>query len=214
MATKTRIKYKNKPSNKPFIVTGLLWSVLAFIFPMYKYSSYLILAIICIVAYVLMRKLKIFKDVSIQYEEELSYEEMELEDILSTGQSYLDSFAQVKKQIGNYEVRVDIDGIIQICNSILEEVKKDPKDAKHIRKFISYYLPMIDKMLKSYVDFEKTTSTTQIEESKTKIENMLKTVQKAFTSLYDSLHEEEAIDISSDIKVLEQMMAQEGYLDK
>ena len=214
MANKTRIKYKYKPSNMPFIVTGILWAGLAFILPMHKYFSYLILAVVCLIAYILMRKFKVFKDVAIRYEEELSFEEMELEDVLSQGQSYIDSFEDSKRKIYNTEVKNDIDGIIRISNAILEDVKKDPKGINSIRKFISYYLPMIDKMLKAYVDFERTTSSSQIEQSKRKIENMLKTVQKAFTSLYDSLHEDESIDISSDIKVLESLLSQEGFLDK
>ncbi len=197
----------------PYIVAGLVWAVLAFVLPLHKYFSYPVLILATIGAYTVLKKLKVFKDVSIPYEEELSYEEMELEDIISSGKSYLSSLASSKPRIGNYEVRTDIDEIIKISNLILEDVQKDPKGLKQIRKFISYYLPMIDKMVKAYIDFEKTSSSPQIEESKAKIENMLKTVQKAFTSLYDSLHEDETIDISSDIKVLESLMTQEGFLN-
>lgn len=198
----------------PYLVAGLAWVILAFVLPLHKYLSYPILILATIGVFVALRKLKVFKDRSIRYEEELSYEEMELEDIVSSGKSYLSSLNASKMRIKKVSVRDDIDGIIKISHLILENVQQDPKGLKQIRKFISYYLPMIDKMVKAYVDFEKTTSSSQIEESKTKIENMLKTVQKAFTSLYDSLHEDETIDISSDIKVLESLMAQEGFLDK
>ncbi len=214
MAKKTRIKYKNKPSNIPYIMAGLAWAVLVFVLPLHKYVSYPILLLATIVVFVLLRKLKVFKDQSIRYEEELSYEDMEIEDILSSGKSFVNSLNTSRMKIKKVEVREDIENVIRISNLILEDVKKDPKGLKQIRKFISYYLPMIDKMVKAYIDFEKTTSSPQIEESKLKIENMLKTVQKAFTSLFDSLHEDETIDISSDITVLESLMAQEGFINK
>ena len=58
----THIRTKNVPSSKPYLVCGILWAILAFVFPMYKLSSYVVIAGIVILAYVGMRKGKVFKD--------------------------------------------------------------------------------------------------------------------------------------------------------
>lgn len=42
---------------------------------------------------------------------------------------------------------------------------------------------------------------------------MLTTVEKAYDKQLDALFQDEAMDISADVTVLEQMMAQEGLTD-
>lgn len=61
---------------------------------------------------------------------------------------------------------------------------------------------------------EKVAQTPQIIESKKKIEELLKTVEKAFLSLYDSLFENETLDLMTDISVLEKVIEQEGLTEK
>ena len=46
------------------------------------------------------------------------------------------------------------------------------------------------------------------------IETVLDTVVEAFNKQLDNLFQEEALDISSDIQVLENMMSQEGLLQR
>ena len=207
-------KQKKILSNKPYIFTGLFWLVLTDFFPMYRISSYIIMGVLSFAFYKLLRKFHVFKDTIVEYEEEISFEDMEVEDVLIAGSQILDSFEDSRRKIRDIQVRTDVRNIIQISHQILDEVKTDPKDVRQIRKFISYYLPTIDKLLKSYVEMENVKNTVQIQDSKRKIESILKTIEKAFTALYDSLYEDDAIDISTDIKVLENVIAQEGLLDK
>ena len=149
-----------------------------------------------------------------EYEVPVQYEDMSVQEILSTGNLYMDSFEKKRRKVQNYEVRLNIRNIIHVSNQILEEVRNDPSDVKKIRKFITYYLPTIDKVLNSYVDMEKVAQTPQIIESKKKIEELLKTVEKAFLSLYDSLFENETLDLMTDISVLEKVIEQEGLTEK
>jgi hypothetical protein len=53
-------------------------------------------------------------------------------------------------------------------------------------------------------------SGTNIDGTKGKIEDMMATICTAFDKQLDALYGEEALDISTDIKVLENMLAQEG----
>ena len=54
----------------------------------------------------------------------------------------------------------------------------------------------------------------QLDNLKKKIEELLKTVEKAFLSLYDSLFENETLDLMTDISVLEKVIEQEGLTEK
>jgi 5-bromo-4-chloroindolyl phosphate hydrolysis protein len=76
---------------------------------------------------------------------------------------------------------------------------------------MSYYLPTTSKLLDAYCELdEQPVAGQNIESTKKEIENALDTINTAFENLLDSLFEEKAWDISSDISVLNTMLAQEG----
>lgn len=210
---KTHIRTKNVPSSKPYLVCGILWAVLAFVFPMYKLSSYLLIAGIDIFAYLAMRKFKVFKDIVIQYEEEIPFENLEVQDVINEGQHYLNRLVQANNKIQNVDVSKDIDDIVKVSQNILNRVQEYPKKVQEIRKFISYYLPTISKMLDYYTELENETFESEnVKSSKKKIENMLAQVEKAFKEQLDRLYDDEALDISSDIKVMESLLASQGFV--
>ena len=80
-----------------------------------------------------------------------------------------------------------------------------------IRKFMNYYLPTTLKLLNAYDRMAATgVSGENIDGTKTRVEQMLGTIVTAFEKQLDSLFGAEALDISTDITVLETMMAREG----
>ena len=104
-----------------------------------------------------------------------------------------------------------IDHLEEVTRKIIDLVVAEPKKLPQIRKFMSYYLPTTLKILNSYdrmgsagVDGENITATKQ------KIEAMMDTIVKAYDKQLDALYGEEALDISTDITVMEQMLQQEG----
>ena len=79
---------------------------------------------------------------------------------------------------------------------------------------MNYYLPTTLKLLSSYDKLEDTGITgTNISETMLSIERMMNTIVMAFEKQLDSLYGAEALDISTDITVLENMMAREGLVD-
>ena len=76
---------------------------------------------------------------------------------------------------------------------------------------MNYYLPTTLKLLNAYDRMDSTgVSGSNIDGTKGKIEDMLDTICTAFSRQLDNLYGEEALDISADITVMEQMLAQEG----
>ena len=76
---------------------------------------------------------------------------------------------------------------------------------------MDYYLPMTVKLLDAYEDMDKQpVQGENIVSAKTEIEQTLDTLNDAFARLLDSVFQDVAWDVSSDISVLHTMLAQEG----
>ena len=75
--------------------------------------------------------------------------------------------------------------------------------------------PTLLKLLRSYDHMEEQGIRGEnIRRTMQEIETVLDTVVEAFNKQLDNLFQEEALDISSDIQVLENMMSQEGLLQR
>ena len=86
-----------------------------------------------------------------------------------------------------------------------------PQKLSQIRKFMNYYLPTTLKLLNAYDRMGSAgVSGTNIDGTMGKIETMMDTVTKAFDKQLDALFGDEALDISTDITVMENLLAQEG----
>ena len=79
---------------------------------------------------------------------------------------------------------------------------------------MDYYLPTTLKLLNAYDRMSGTgVSGENIDTTLSKVEGMMRTIVAAFEKQLDSLYGAEALDISTDITVLENMMAREGLTD-
>ena len=95
----------------------------------------------------------------------------------------------------------------RIFNAVREKPEKEPQ----IKSFMSYYLPTTLKLLRSYADFEQSGADGEnIRAAKAEIERILDTLVDGFKKQLDKLYESDAMDISSDIDVLESMLRRDG----
>ena len=79
---------------------------------------------------------------------------------------------------------------------------------------MDYYLPMTVKLLGAYEELDRQpVQGENILNSKKEIEDTLDTLNNAFAKLLDNLFEDTAWDVSSDISVLQTMLAQEGLME-
>ena len=76
---------------------------------------------------------------------------------------------------------------------------------------MKYYLPMTIKLLTAYAEMdEQPVKVENIDKSKKEIENVLDSLNDAFSKLLDDLYKDTAWDISSDVSVLNAMLKREG----
>ena len=103
----------------------------------------------------------------------------------------------------------------EIMNKIFAQVKKDPSSADELHKLMNYYLPTTKKLLGAYVELDRQPEVgDNITRTKQEIDGAMDTINEAFENLLDSLFQDMAWDISSDISVMKTMMAQDGLTEE
>lgn len=132
----------------------------------------------------------------------------ELERILS-------ELYELNEQIDDEAVSRRIDRIGTLTAGIFRAVIDNPQREQDVRKFMNYYLPTTLKLLKSYDMLEdQSFQGENIVASRKKIENVLDMLIAAFEKQLDRLFHNDALDIATDIDVLETMMAGDGLSGK
>jgi methyl-accepting chemotaxis protein len=87
-------------------------------------------------------------------------------------------------------------------NRIFAQIKKDPSSADELQKLMDYYLPTTKKLLNAYVELYSQPDLDNIRQTKREIETAIDTINEAFKNLLDSMFQDMAWDISSDISVI------------
>ena len=137
----------------------------------------------------------------------------ELLQLVTEGNRYVKEIRRLNDEILGEDISNQLDKIEEIIASIFELVKRKPEKRSELRKLMQYYLPMTIKVVTSYRDFEnERVASEQLEESKREIRETLDKVIDAFTALREKLFQEDVMDISTDLDVLEAMMSQEGLI--
>ena len=86
-----------------------------------------------------------------------------------------------------------------------------PQRAGQVRKFMKYYLPTTAKLLEQYKTLSGVGVDGQhIEKALSSVESSLEMIASAFEKQLDMLYRDEAMDMTSDVQVLETMMAGDG----
>ena len=201
------------PSPKPFYVIAGFWIIAAQFLRMYKFSSWLILAVISLVAYFIMKK-TVFPDEEVLEEVATAntyFSELQKE-FIENGTKSLSNIIQINKQIDNPQLNQDVDELVNTTDQILDYVYEHANAASSLRKLTNYYLPTVEKLLSRYDEVEEQTAENVVE-SKQKVESIIKTTSEAFKNQLKSLFDTDTLDINSEVKVLEQIYIKEGLID-
>lgn len=135
----------------------------------------------------------------------------EVQKVLKQGDEYIEKIRACNDAISGEEISEKICRIEMLVDKIFDRVEQNPKCVSDIRKLMDYYLPTTVKLLDAYAQMDaQPAGGENIQSSKREIEATLDTLNVAFEKLLDSLFQKTAWDVSSDISVLNTMLAQEG----
>lgn len=135
----------------------------------------------------------------------------DLENVMKQGQEYITKIKDCNTAIAEKEISGKISHMEMLIQKIFDRVSENPQSLEDISKMMEYYLPTTVKLLEAYKNLSaQPVQGENIQSSKSEIEQTLDTLNGAFEKLLDSLFEDVAWDVSTDISVLQTMLAQEG----
>ncbi len=135
----------------------------------------------------------------------------EVRQMLTEGNRYVKHIRECNDAIPGVEISAKISRLELIVSRIFAQVEKDPTLAPELHQFMNYYLPTTQKLLDVYRELDTQPVQGQnISDTKKEIEATLDTINQAFENLLDSCYKDTAWDVSTDISVLNTMLANEG----
>ena len=139
----------------------------------------------------------------------------EVREMMEAGRAYIEKIERSNDAIPGEEISNKISHMQTIVERIFERVKEYPDCAGELRRFMDYYLPTTVKLLDAYEELDRQpVQGENIRNGKQEIEKTLDTLNLAFEKLLDSLFEDTAWDVATDISVLQTMLAQEGLTEQ
>ena len=134
-----------------------------------------------------------------------------VQEVLDKGNAYVKEIRRCNDEIPGDEISAKIDRMEHIVAKIFQRVESHPEVIPDLKKLMDYYLPMTVKLLNAYADMDRQSIQGEtIQKSKQEIDATLDTLNAAFEKLLDDLFQDTAMDVSSDISVLQTLLAQEG----
>jgi len=137
-----------------------------------------------------------------------------VDSLILRGQQLLQQVRAENDRLPDPEISAQIDAIESISNQIFKAVIEQPQKANQIRRFMDYYLPTTLKMLVAYRRMEEgNVQSEAANNARERIRDSLNLVIKAFSKQLGKLYENDALDITTDIDVMETMLKQDGLID-
>lgn len=123
----------------------------------------------------------------------------------------LDEIRAVNDAIDNPRLSEQIDRIGIITAKILDYQRQHPDKSPQLHSFLSYYLPTTLKILRAYAQLEdQEVEGENITAAMARIEGMMDKVVEGFEKQLDQLFQGDAMDITTDVEVLERMLSKDG----
>ena len=137
-----------------------------------------------------------------------------VQEVLQRGNAFIAEIRRCNDAIPGEEISGKISRMELIVRRIFERAQAHPEIVPDLKKLMDYYLPMTVKLLNAYAEMDaQPVQGDNIRAAKKEIEDTLDTLNLAFEKLLDSVFQDTAMDVSSDISVLNTLLAQEGLTD-
>lgn len=213
---------RKKHSAAPIYAFAICWLLMCIFTPVYKLGWLLAAAAVAVGgAYLVGRRAgkKAAKD-SAEAEKAQQAEQPQTEKksygpeidlIIEEGNRALSEMGRLYMSIKDPNIRQKINELMRITDKITQDAIADPSDIPQIKKFQSYYVPTTIKLLNAYDRMSaQGIQGENLDKTMKSITEMLDTAIDAYKNLLDSLFANQALDIETDIDVMNKMLAREG----
>ena len=218
------MKNNRKPVS-PIYAVVLLWFIWPFILPLFALLHYIPLIIAASILYNIVngiaksnmaKKQQASEEIPVArpVEEKKPDIDPEVEKLMKDRDITIKELRRLNYNIENEKISAQIDDIEITTSRIFDIVIAHPDKLPQISKFLNYYLPTTMKLLNTYDRMgAQGVAGENISGTMRKVEDTLDMVVNAFHKQLDTLFAGEAIDVSADIQVMENLMRTEGLTE-
>lgn len=208
-------KEKVMPAGLPFASAGAAWFILALILPVYKIWALIVCILAAAAVMILLSRKRAAQIAKLPPAPTVKVRAEELAKKLDVCRD------QLIKQSGRLQdpsVAATVRSLSKTLDLIADEVERDPKDRNKVRKLANHYAAMLTDLTEKYIQLEAQTSAASegenINGAMTQIREGLSGADEALKKLLDDLFSDDAMEVSADITVLEQLLKTEGSENK
>ena len=201
------------PSAYPIYIAAAVWAVCSLFIHPNTIVKLLLLALLAAAGY-FIGKMR-FPGETIEVEEVISTGDQDTDKLLADSKTALAQLRETGIAINESAISAELDRMDRAGGSILKAVAEKPERASQVRRFMQYYLPMANKLLSQYrVLHDASVRGENIEKGMRSVENSLDLIAVAFEKQLDVLYKDEALDMSTDVSVLETLIRSDGLTDE
>ncbi len=130
--------------------------------------------------------------------------------VLQPARAQVDTLLAEASLVGKANVREQIVSLCRTADQILAELANHPRKLDAARGFLTYYLDAATRIVEGYVYLTgRQSSSPEIEKTVARAEDSLRIVQQAFDRQLANVLEDRALDLDSEIELLERTVRSE-----
>lgn len=208
--SETRKKYVK--SCLPIYIAAGAFALFGVVLPVYRLWALIVSLVAAAGAYLLSNKLIPQKVVEVPVEPEaVKTGDQNADSVIAQGQEAMKKLRQLNEGIKDHLLTAQINRMEIACDSIFRAIADKPSRSGQVRRFMNYYLPTSLKLLESYQKLTAVSTGRQnVETTRVRIRESMGMIADAFEKQLDNLYEDDAMDITTDIEVMESMLKGEG----
>ena len=193
----------------PIYLAALIWILFGLFAPIYELLFIIIAACVSVAVYLVASVFFPGRTVEVDAKPDSGDDAVNAQ--ISAGRAALRSLREADEAIEDEAISARLKRMTEAGGKIFDILEKEPSRAGEVRRFMNYYLPTADKLLTQYRELSGSGSQGEnVRGAMTVVENSLEMIAVAFERQLDSLYSHEALDIQTDIDVLETMLASDG----
>lgn len=132
-----------------------------------------------------------------------SNKQKEYMDLLDNGYETYENIVKIKNQLSKPQIKEKCTAMVNQIAKILKYLEKHPNKIGQNKKFFTYYLETILKIVNSYYDLSmQNVHSKEIEEVMEKVEGSLDLINKSLDEQFSKMLQNDALDLDTEIDLL------------
>ncbi|MDR0917045.1 MAG: 5-bromo-4-chloroindolyl phosphate hydrolysis family protein [Oscillospiraceae bacterium] len=200
-----------KTSSIPIYAVAAVCVIWGVFLPMYRAGNLIVLAVVAVAVFVLLTLLTTKTEYVEIPAPPVETGDAEIDALLRAGRAAVREMRDIASRVRSGAVATKIGLIADATNRIFNNLTDDASDYRATRRFNELYLPTVQKLLREYARYETQAAHGElVSDTMARIESALDSIDVSFEKFYDSLFKSEAMDIETDITVLQDFLKREG----